>query len=103
MPKKSRKTSRADLLSFCNEARGSLPRIERAYRSFASDASKADDLFEAFRLTHTITGASSMVGQPALSKIASYQEEVLESVASGDSPMTPEAEILLVQTSTLIA
>ncbi len=91
----SRNVDREDVLSFVTEAKGYLPEIEMGILNFATDPSRGDDIFEAFRLTHTIKGGSSMVGLSCLSHIAYYQEEVLEDLATGRATISREVEDLL--------
>jgi chemosensory pili system protein ChpA (sensor histidine kinase/response regulator) len=102
MARKARKVGRDDILGLCGEIRQNLPAIDRGIQAFAEDPSRVDDLFEAYRLTHTIKGAASMVGLAALSHIAHYQEEVLEQLAGGEAGLSDDARALLGTTAALI-
>lgn len=68
--------------SFIAEAMGYLPRILEVLDSTGSPV-EAGALEEAYRLVHTIRGASSLVGFPTVSELAGGVEEVLELVVTG--------------------
>ncbi|MDQ4121199.1 MAG: Hpt domain-containing protein [Acidobacteriota bacterium] len=69
------------LFAFTEEAQSYLPDIRRAV---AIDAA-AEDLQLAFRHTHTIKGASMMVGLNEISELAGKIEAVFESCANGET------------------
>lgn len=83
------------------EIKGFLPKVSSCISSYATTHSK-DDLYEAYRLMHTIAGDSAIVGQQALSLVARYCEEVLESVLNEEQKLTREIEIFIGQSLTNI-
>ena len=93
---------REEMLGFIDEVGTYFPTIRRGIEEFRSDPAKADELYEAYRLTHTIKGASSMVGLASMSQIASYQETVLEDLTTGKSSMTDETVTLVSATLTIL-
>lgn len=67
------------LFAFTEEAQSYLPEIRRA----VSPEAGAEDLQLAFRHTHTIKGASLMVGLNEISELAGKVETILEACANG--------------------
>ena len=75
------------LTGFVREAHSYLPQIRESLETFQHDATQREVLEEALRYTHTIKGASAMVGLPVLSHMANYAEGTLEEVVSGQHAM----------------
>jgi len=75
------------LFAFTEEAQSYLPEIRRA----VSQDAASEDLQLAFRHTHTIKGAALMVGMHEISELADKIESVLESCASGETPLDETA------------
>jgi len=86
----------AILLAFVDEARGYLPGIREGLLSYLADESQASDIQSAYRLTHTIAGAASMVGLDELSAFARATENTLEEFALVGGTLAPDrgAEVL---------
>jgi chemosensory pili system protein ChpA (sensor histidine kinase/response regulator) len=78
------------LSGFVAEARGYLLPIRQGIDAFTADTSVATHLEEAYRLVHTIRGASAMVGLTSLSERATAFESLLEDLLSGKVSPTPE-------------
>jgi chemosensory pili system protein ChpA (sensor histidine kinase/response regulator) len=93
-----RKVDKEVLVGFIEEAKGYLPVIRERLGTLRSDPARLDAMEEAHRHTHTIKGASSMVGLAGLSHIAYYVEEVLEELAAGQLDMNDGASSFLRQT-----
>ena len=90
------------LLGFVEEARGYLPRILEGIDLLHRDPTNSRNLEETHRLTHSIKGAASMLGLPALAGIAFCAEEALEQVAAGQLPPDGDtAEVLLDTAATI--
>jgi len=86
----------AILLAFVDEARGYLPGIRDGVLRYLADESLTSEIQSAYRLTHTIAGAASMVGLDELSAFARGTENVLEEYALVGGPLPPDrgAEVL---------
>ena len=87
----------AILLAFVDEARSYLPGIRDGLLAYLADESRTSEIQSAYRLTHTIAGAASMVGLDELSAFARGTENVLEEFAlvGGPLPQDRGAEVLL--------
>jgi chemosensory pili system protein ChpA (sensor histidine kinase/response regulator) len=83
-----RRLDREVLENFVKEARGYLPQILRGIHAFSADP-RSETLEEAHRYSHSIKGASSMVGLSELSEIAHRLEQELED-AAGSMGISPE-------------
>jgi chemosensory pili system protein ChpA (sensor histidine kinase/response regulator) len=83
------------LLGFVEEARGYLLPIRQGIDAFTADPAQAAHLEEAYRLVHTIRGASAMVGLAALSEAATGFEALLEECVSGKVQGSAETLALL--------
>jgi len=75
------------LTGFVQEAHSYLPQIRESLETFQHDATQREVLEEALRYTHTIKGASAMVGLPVLSHMANYAEGTLDEVVTGQHAM----------------
>jgi chemosensory pili system protein ChpA (sensor histidine kinase/response regulator) len=86
----------AILLAFVEEARSYLPGIRDGLLAYLADESQASDIQSAYRLTHTIAGAASMVGLDELSAFARSTENILEEYALVGGTLSPDrgAEVL---------
>ncbi len=86
----------AILLAFVEEARSYLPGIREGLLAYLADESQASDIQSAYRLTHTIAGAASMVGLDELSAFARGTENILEEFALVGGTLAPDrgAEVL---------
>ena len=86
----------AILLAFVDEARSYLPGIRDGVLSYLADETQATEIQSAYRLTHTIAGAASMVGLDELSAFARSTENILEEFALVGGPLAPDrgAEVL---------
>ena len=71
----------AILLAFVDEARSYLPGIRDGLLAYLADESQTSEIQSAYRLTHTIAGAASMVGLDELSAFARGTENILEEYA----------------------
>ncbi len=80
----------AILLAFVDEARGYLPGIREGVLRYLADESQASDIQSAYRLTHTIAGAASMVGLDELSAFARGTENILEEFALVGGTLPPD-------------
>ena len=90
------------LLGFVDEARGYLPRILEGIDRLHRDPTDGEHLEETHRLTHSIKGAASMLGLPALANIGHLLEEALEQVAAGQlAPDADTAEVLMDTAATI--
>ncbi|MDQ3259031.1 MAG: Hpt domain-containing protein, partial [Acidobacteriota bacterium] len=86
------------LIGFLEEAMGYLPAIRQGIEDYFTDATRLDALEEAHRMTHTIKGASSMVGFADLSHVAHAVEEVLDEMLAGQRTMDEETAINILTT-----
>jgi len=86
------------LASFVQEAHSYLPQIRESLETFQRDATQREVLEEALRYTHTIKGASVMVGLPVLSHMANYAEGTLEEMVTGQRAMDTACSTWLQQT-----
>ncbi len=86
----------AILLAFVDEARSYLPGNRAGLLAYLADESQSSDIQSAYRLTHTIAGAASMVGLDELSAFARSTENILEEFALVGGTLAPEqgAEVL---------
>ena len=86
----------AILLAFVDEARSYLPGIRDGLLAYLADENQASEIQSAYRLTHTIAGAASMVGLDELSAFARSTENILEEFALVGGPLSPDrgAEVL---------
>ena len=71
----------AILLAFVDEARSYLPGIRDGLLAYLADENQTSEIQSAYRLTHTIAGAASMVGLDELSAFARSTENILEEYA----------------------
>ncbi|MBA2340122.1 MAG: response regulator [Pyrinomonadaceae bacterium] len=69
---------------FLEEMSGYVPEVERALACYFADHARTDCLEQAHRLTHTISGASAMLGLSELSDAARSIEHKLEEIATGE-------------------
>ncbi len=99
------------LAGFVDEAKSYLPQIaagiEAARRQAAARPGQVlaghGSLGEAHRLAHSIKGAASMVGLPALGEMAGRLEERLETLENGESEVTGELAAALLAAVSEIA
>src|SRR4051794_4439820 len=86
----------AILLAFVDEARSYLPGIRDGLLAYLADENQASEIQSAYRLTHTIAGAASMVGLDELSAFARGTENILEefSLVGGTLPADTGADVL---------
>ena len=86
----------AILLAFVDEARSYLPGIRDGLLAYLADESQSSEIQSAYRLTHTIAGAASMVGLDELSAFARSTENILEEFALVGGTLSPDrgAEVL---------
>ena len=86
----------AILLAFVDEARSYLPGIRDGLLAYLADENQASEIQSAYRLTHTIAGAASMVGLDELSAFARSTENILEEFALVGGTLSPDrgAEVL---------
>ena len=86
----------AILLAFVDEARSYLPGIRDGLLAYLADENQASEIQSAYRLTHTIAGAASMVGLDELSAFARGTENILEEFALVGGTLSPDrgAEVL---------
>src|SRR2546428_5922852 len=86
------------LAGFGQGAHSYLPQIRESLETFQRDATQREVLEEALRYTHTIKGASVMVGLPVLSHMANYAEGTLEEMVTGQRAMDTACSTWLQQT-----
>jgi chemosensory pili system protein ChpA (sensor histidine kinase/response regulator) len=86
----------AILLAFVDEARSYLPGIRAGLLAYLADEHQTSEIQSAYRLTHTIAGAASMVGLDELSAFARSTENILEEFALVGGPLSADrgAEVL---------
>jgi chemosensory pili system protein ChpA (sensor histidine kinase/response regulator) len=86
----------AILLAFVDEARSYLPGIRDGVAAYLADENQTSEIQSAYRLTHTIAGAASMVGLDELSAFARGTENILEEFALVGGTLSPDhgAEVL---------
>ena len=77
----------AIVLGFVEEARSYLPTIREGVVRYLADEQLAAEIDAAYRLTHTIAGAASMVGLDELSEFARGPENALEEYALVGGPL----------------
>jgi len=80
----------AILLAFVDEARSYLPGIRDGLLAYLADESQTSEIQSAYRLTHTIAGAASMVGLDELSAFARGTENILEEFALVGGTLSPD-------------
>jgi chemotaxis protein histidine kinase CheA len=80
----------AILLAFVDEARSYLPGIRDGLLAYLADENQASEIQSAYRLTHTIAGAASMVGLDELSAFARGTENILEEFALVGGTLSPD-------------
>ncbi len=80
----------AMVAGFIADAKGYLPRILEALDTHANDPADHAALEEAYRLVHTIRGASSIVGFTAIKEDAAAIEHDLERVGLGERMLDAE-------------
>ena len=86
------------LLGFVQEAQSYTPTIQRGIIEFHQDATRLDEIQQAYRQVHTIKGAALMIGMEDLSEIAEELENTLEKFSNGDGAINAEqATFLLAQ------
>jgi chemosensory pili system protein ChpA (sensor histidine kinase/response regulator) len=81
------------LQGFVEEVYSYLPTIRRSLELYANGSATAEELDVAHRQIHTICGAASMVGLPALGKKARDMEEALEMFMQ-DSSLPLDADVM---------
>ena len=86
------------LTGFIEEVKAYLPEIWQGIQSYQADPTRLDGLEIAHRHTHTIKGASSMVGLSSLSHIADYLEKTFEEIGAGQLALNDEMATWLRQT-----
>lgn len=94
----ARSRDRSVLAGYITEVRDSLAAIRIALADGRSEARRADALYDAFRLTHSIKGGAALVGLAALSQILDRQEEVLEALVEERVAFDAAAERFFEQT-----
>src|SRR2546427_1619604 len=86
----------AELLEvFGNEAQDHLAIISAALAVLAETPDDDESLTEVRRSAHTLKGAAAMVGLRAISTLAHRMEDLLDAIAEGTIPATPEVPRLL--------
>jgi chemosensory pili system protein ChpA (sensor histidine kinase/response regulator) len=86
----------AELLEvFGNEAQDHLAIISAALVVLAETPGDDESLTEVRRSAHTLKGAAAMVGLGAISTLAHRMEDLLDAIAEGTIPATPEVPRLL--------
>ena len=73
------------LAGLSREIKDYLPAIREGIDRFQDNTTQNEILDDTLRHIHTIKGASALMGLTALSQIASYMEEILEGIISGQS------------------
>src|SRR5262249_50232860 len=83
---------------FIAEVQSYLPKILEGIDAFSNDPARVDHLAEAYRHSHCIKGAASMVGLADLSHLACQLEEALEEITLGQLAPT-ETTLALLRTT----
>lgn len=78
------------LLGFVQEAQSYTPTIQHGIIEFHRDASRLDEIQQAYRQVHTIKGAALMIGMNDLSEIAEKVENTLEKYSGGEDAIDAE-------------
>ncbi len=83
------RTPRREMIKeFIEEVKSYIPLLLEGLNSLKTEPGRNDIIEEVHRLSHTIKGASSLVGLHGLSKISFQMEEELENILSGNFPIT---------------
>lgn len=98
----TKKMDKQVINSFIEEAKSYLPIILEGIETYRDDPGRMEVMQEAHRHTHTIKGASSMVGLAELSHIAFQIEELFEEIISGNISLDEETAPLLYRAVTQI-
>lgn len=80
---------------FIEETTGYLPTIRQNLEDYFQDAAQLESLQQAYRLTHNIKGASSMIGFAEVCDTASRVEQILDELASGARPLDEDVAVRL--------
>ncbi|GAC1446419.1 MAG: hypothetical protein NVSMB56_04910 [Pyrinomonadaceae bacterium] len=75
---------------FIVELQSYLPSIKKHIEDFAGDHARRESLGEAYRLTHTVKGATAMFGLPGASYIASFVENLLEDAINTERALSAQ-------------
>ena len=88
---------------FIQEANGYLPDILQGIEDYLSNRTHVEKLEEAYRFTHTIKGASSMLGFTNLSEVASRLENIMQDLGDGQLTVSKEIAMSLRQAAIQLA
>jgi chemosensory pili system protein ChpA (sensor histidine kinase/response regulator) len=88
---------------FIQEANGYLPDILQNIEDYLSNRSSVEKLEEAYRYTHTIKGAASMLGFMSLSEVAGQLEEIMQDLGDGQLTVSRETAMRLRQAAIQLA
>lgn len=95
--------SREIFAAYLDETLGYLPVIRSGLERYCADpAANAEDVAQAYRLTHIISGASAMVGLHDISRTAHRVEDILDRLATNSRPLDEETLVLLLTDFELI-
>lgn len=99
----TRQVSREIFAAYLDETLGYLPVIRAGLERYCADpAANAEDVAQAYRLTHIIRGASAMVGLHDISRAANRVEEILDRLSTNSRPLDEETLVLLLTDFELI-
>lgn len=79
---------------FLDEARDMLRQFEQALLAMEQDPGDAEAMNSAFRAAHTVKGTAGLFGFDAVVSFTHEVESLLESMRSGELPLTDEAMAL---------
>lgn len=82
---------------FLDEARDMLRQFEQALLAMEQDPQDTEAMNSAFRAAHTVKGTAGLFGYDAVVGFTHEVESLLESMRSGELPLTDEAMALLLQ------
>ncbi len=83
---------------YIEEVESYLPSLKENLQRLSEEPDQKDLLQEIYRMTHTIKGASGMVGIPGLSHIAFEMEDVCENCLNKNLPVSQEANAAMRRT-----
>lgn len=90
------------VVGFVKEVEGYLPKMGESVDAYRENPQNMEPLEEAFRMAHIIRGAGSTLGLLALSQIAQFEEDTLESIVSGEMAWSEEVARVLDTTADTI-
>ncbi len=90
------------LVTLAEEIKEYLPKIIDKIEGYKKDPGNVQELRDAHRYTHTVKGASSMVGLSELSHLGYHMENAIEEVLLGQLEIPPKLVALIYEAVSLI-